>query len=296
MRFAQSDFGAKAQQKSHPPARERGFSLGELSQRRGQRTLRGGSVGSVPPAPLIPPLSPGTSSGAARSLQGLPSLLARTAEQQCLCVYRFCTARRGRAEGGRAVLNLPGTRIGPGRRAVAGAVNPGGPGSGVRDRGELLSRPWLKGLLPGVWQLGAVLAWKLRCVSCRSCRGCVRLPEPGAECSDTARRPRVAQESAPRHSFAWGRTHSRETRWKHMCPPPSPRCRCRLPPCLGRSLLVATPVPARLPAEPGSGQCRGGEYTISRVAAPLRPSLSPRRVTCQGGVLEGRGKERRGGG
>lgn len=99
-----------------PRPGERGFSLGELSQRRGQRTLRGGSVGSVPPASLIPPLSPGTSSEAARSLQGLPSLFARTAEQRCLCVYRFCTARRGRAEGERAVLNLPGTRIGPGRR------------------------------------------------------------------------------------------------------------------------------------------------------------------------------------
>lgn len=70
----------------------------------------------VPPAPLIPPLSPGTCSGAARSLQGLPSLSARTAEQQCLCVYRFCTARRGRAQGGRDVLNLLGSRIGPGKR------------------------------------------------------------------------------------------------------------------------------------------------------------------------------------
>lgn len=108
--------GAKAQPNSHPPARrEEGVFSGRAFSAQGAAKPARGQL-SVPPSPLIPPLSPGTSSGAARSLQGLPSLPALAAERRRLCVCRFRSARRGRAQGGRAVLNLPGTGIGPGRR------------------------------------------------------------------------------------------------------------------------------------------------------------------------------------
>lgn len=96
---------------------------------------------------------------AARSPQGLPFPSARTEKQQCLRVYRFCTSRRRRTEGGQAALNLPGIGVAAGRRERRCPVCPRAhPGHRSRDCGERLSRPWQKGLLPRDCQLGAVLA------------------------------------------------------------------------------------------------------------------------------------------
>lgn len=172
------DFGAKPESKSHPSAGRAQVSLGEPCQCRWQRSLCGSSVAFPPSAPSLaffPAHSPVPR--AARSPQGLPIPSARTEKQQCLRVYRFCTSRRRRAEGGQAVLNLPGIGVAAGRRERRGCVSAPTPNT-APDHGERLSRPWQKGLLPGDCQLGTVLAWKLLCVSACCCGGCVPLTGP----------------------------------------------------------------------------------------------------------------------
>lgn len=130
------DFSAKPESKSHPSAGGAWVSLDEPSQCRWQRSLCGSSVAFPSSAPSLaffpahPPVP-----RAARSPQGLPIPSVRTEKQQCLRVYRFCTSRRRRAEGGQAVLNLPGIGVAAGRRERRG-VSPRPPRTPLPSTGR----------------------------------------------------------------------------------------------------------------------------------------------------------------